>query len=414
MRTGLHPSPRAPSRYVLVVKSIDLPPTSLHLTNPPCPLPNPLKEGPIRNKGQLTAEQIALVEIYATKDTDSKTVLQIVTDKYPGLEIKPKLIGALLREAKIKAGLRPKQLPVPPIVEVPKELRPKVSPFLPRENKWFSSNEFHEHLSSHLETTFGIKKIVTIDSYKNTHTDSLDLFPKERLIYACGTCSGKVRKMSREDYGCCGFQIFATLIRSRQTGLMEGEMPHLVVKEFVLPMTSIHARYSLDHVVADMTPKKKEGDLTDAQMNLLKCFGRRRMDSKTVRAILADAFDGLQVTHTLMYRVMKKGRLEAAEGSIENDTKEAQFDTDDISDEADTKEMKKERHDKCNALCKQISAFCKEDPQVHDMAMAQLTKLANKCVEMSAEKTRKSSLESSICDENLEHVCKRTKTMDNM
>jgi hypothetical protein len=361
----------------LVVTEIVLPRTSLHWTDDkPAPSPVAVEDGIIRKKGDLSPDQIQFVEDEAKKNTDVVEIRRLVAKKWPSDKIWAKLIGILVRNAKDAAGIARKPPPQP--FQVCDELRPKVSPFNPNETKWYSYDEFHSQLKSHMAESFGITNLPKLDCEKNKDKGTMTEFPYCRLVFGCGSCRQRVKEMPKDKWGCCGFSIRTTLVRGNKN-----DKPHIAIREFVLTTNSVHAGYVHEPEEVDTAPKRLEKDLTDDQISILKCFGRRRTDTNTVMAIFKDAFNGMELTRPLVYRVMKKGRSET--NNSNNDEKEGTSD----NDEGNDKEAKKERFEKCAALGRQIAALAREYPEIYSAVMPELTKLVNKCVPMGNESQNK-------------------------
>ena len=356
-----------PSKRFLVVKYFILPRTSLHLSLPESALK---VDGVIRFKADLINEQIEFIKEQGKLMTETTKVHQLLGEQWSGLKVVNKLVRSIMREGMDKAGIQPKPLPV--LFELSEDLVQKVSPFNPKESRWYSHEEFMNQAKAHLANTFGIKTLSVLDSEKNKDTATFGLFPYYRLSLGCGSCRTRVREMPREKWGCCGFSIRILLIRGKGD-----DKPHVVVREFVLTTHSVHAGYVPEPEEIDTAPKKREKDLTDDQLSLLKCLGRRRTDLKTVRAIFLEAY-GLDLAQSLVYRVMKKSRDEVGKKKNEGDNSNQAASDGEVND----KQAKRERYDNCISLCKQISNFAQEDPDIYDVVNTQLNKLVNKCIDM--------------------------------
>ena len=350
-----------------MVKEFILPRTSLHLCLPESALK---ADEVVRVKADLTKEQIEFIEEQGKLLTETTKVHQLLGDKWTNLKVFNKLVSRIMRDGMNKAGIHRK--PPPALFELSQDLVHKVSPLNPTESRWYSHEEFINQAKAHLANTFGIKTLSVLDSEKNKDSATMGLFPYYRLSLVCGSCRTRVREMPKEKWGCCGFSIRMLLIRGKGD-----DKPHVIVREFVLTTNSVHAGYDPEPEEIDTAPKKREKDLTDDQLSLLQCLGRRRTDSKTVRAIFLEAYS-LDLAHSLIYRVMKKSE----NGIRKKNDNEGDNDQAASGEEVNDKQAKKERYDNCYALCKQISNFAQEDPKIYDMVTTQLSKLVNQCIDM--------------------------------
>lgn len=269
-----------PPKRFLVVKEFILPRTSLHLCLPESALK---ADEVVRVKADLTKEQIEFIEEQGKLLTETAKVHQLLGDKWTDLKVFNKLVSRIMRDGMGKAGIHRK--PPPALFELSQDLVRKVSPLNPTESRWYSHEEFINQAKAHLANTFGIKTLSVLDSEKNKDSATMGLFPYYRLSLVCGSCRTRVREMPKEKWGCCGFSIRMLLIRGKGD-----DKPHVIVREFVLTTNSVHAGYDPEPEEIDTAPKKREKDLTDDQLSLLQCLGRRRTDSKTVRAIFLEAY----------------------------------------------------------------------------------------------------------------------------
>lgn len=360
MTTGIKKTDAGDS--VLVVKKFNLSNASIHLTDPPGPPPK--TDGKIVAKKDLNPEQIKFIEDEALKNTVAPEIRKLVAERWPDVKIQGKLVGRIYREARDEAGIARK--PVPPVFELPRELIPKVSPFNPEESKWYSHQEFVSQARTHMANTFGIKELPILDCEKNRDPQTVKTFPYYRFVVGCGSCRRRVKEMPKEKWGCCGFSMRALLVRGKG-----GDRPYMTIREFVLTTNSVHAGYLPGAEEVNTGPIRSQADLSEDQISMIKCFGRRRTDVNTVCAIFTDAY-GIDLLGSLAYRVMKKGKSEATKDTNDNSNPSADED-DDVT--------KKARYDRCIALGKQLSCFAREDVKIYDMVMPELAKLVNKCAQ---------------------------------
>jgi hypothetical protein len=124
-----------------------------------------------------------------------------------------------------------------------------------------------EKLITHIMSPYGINVLVKpTGAHKNKDDSTKELFPHRRLYYACGSCSKTKRDMDDTDEGCCGFKI-RFLLQDKKD---DGELPHLEVREFMLPGTSNHRLVSTDvRQVAQSNTITHEKQQTTTKINSL-------------------------------------------------------------------------------------------------------------------------------------------------
>lgn len=259
---------------VLVIKDFKLSHASLHLMDP-VSFPTEVSNKKIRTKRDLTDEQIKLIEEEALKNTAAPEIRKLLAERWPDVKIQDKLVGRIYREMRDEVGIVRK--PVPPPFQVSSELVPKVSPFNHEESRWYSHDEFFSQAKAHMSKTFGIKQLSIVDCVKNRDPETNELFPYYRFKVGCGSCRRRVKEISTDKWGCCEFSMKALLIRGKDL-----DRPYMTIREFVLAPNSVHAGYVHEREEVGKGAVRFEADLSNDQINMLKCFGRRRTDVNTV------------------------------------------------------------------------------------------------------------------------------------
>jgi hypothetical protein len=181
--------------------------------------------------------------------------------------------------------------------------------FLPGTEHEFTGREaqFKKALLAVTEP-LGIKRLRILNTgcAMNENVETMEMFPHRRIRYGCGSCDKDQKQRDESQRGCCGFMIQLLLVNK------EDKAPHLQVRRFNLPPTSNHVLVS-EEARAKSTSKviDNEDQLTPTKTNFLKNLGKNRVASHTVRNMMQDQFNGLQVERNLANRVMRKGRNEA-------------------------------------------------------------------------------------------------------
>lgn len=208
-------------------------------------------------------------------------------------------------------GDGPPQLPTLPAAssdnQIPAHFPASFSLLMPGMKCYNTESELVSTIHSTLGP-FGIKRLTLgSGSRKNTRDETKELFPHKRFSWICSSCSVEQRKVDVSVKGCCGFRIRVLLVENNRDPDHE---PHLLIREFELPPTSRHLHVSPEVWSSANKILKHEDELSPTKTKLLKSLGTQRVNCATAKNIMAQQFDGLKVSKTLLHRLMRKGRNE--------------------------------------------------------------------------------------------------------
>jgi hypothetical protein len=145
---------------------------------------------------------------------------------------------------------------------------------------------------------FGIRCLSIENKGRGSNYDdeTKTLFPRRRFRWVCRSCKGRDRDEK------CHFWMRIRFYDS------DGEKPHLRVKDFKFPSSSLHLKVAQEvRKKASNAVIKYEAELTPTKENQLKRYGEQGLETQTAQNLIRGEF-GLNVSKTLAKRVMKKGR----------------------------------------------------------------------------------------------------------